>query len=105
MLKLVIDIVDNGRGIHADDDNCAAGGFEQVIAKGFGLKNIRERIEEVGGDLNISSTEGGVSVSLSLPIKTCVMTSTRVPQRPNLPSSSPPEAGVIVSSISLIMRA
>ncbi len=43
---------------------------ERLIVKGFGLKNIRERIEEIGGDLIISSTEAGTTVSLSLRIDT-----------------------------------
>jgi signal transduction histidine kinase len=70
MVNLVMDITDNGQGFDAGGDRGVGNGSELVIAKGFGLKNIRERMEEIGGELVISSTQVGTSVSLSLPIDT-----------------------------------
>ncbi|MFN8435483.1 MAG: sensor histidine kinase [Anaerolineales bacterium] len=53
-----LDIADNGIG------------FEQRSFKGFGLKTMRERIEEIGGSLVIESQLGvGTTIAVSLPLE------------------------------------
>ncbi|HNE04785.1 MAG TPA: sensor histidine kinase, partial [Anaerolineales bacterium] len=53
-----LDIADNGIG------------FEQRNLKGFGLKTMRERIEEIGGSLVIESQFGaGTTIAVSLPLE------------------------------------
>lgn len=51
-------IVDNGRGFDIDDLNRAGG---------IGLRNIRERVEYLGGAFNISSMPGCTSLTVVLP--------------------------------------
>ena len=52
---VVLDIMDNGIG------------FQQANPYGFGLKTMRDRVEELGGTLTIES-EGGTAIAISLPI-------------------------------------
>jgi signal transduction histidine kinase len=56
--KLEIRIEDNGRGFS-----------QEWEAKGYGVANLRERMQAAGGDCSISSVEGqGVTVILTLPL-------------------------------------
>ena len=56
---LALDIVDNGKGFDTSRRN----------GRGFGLKTMRERAEELGGTLTIESELGkGTAVAVSLPI-------------------------------------
>jgi signal transduction histidine kinase len=42
-------------------------GFKEKEAKGIGLKNLQERIEEINGQLTIESTEKGTSLTIFIP--------------------------------------
>ncbi|MCY6382125.1 sensor histidine kinase [Hoeflea prorocentri] len=53
---LRIDIEDNGRGMANASTN------------GHGLKNMRSRARELGGDIHIASSEGGTKVTFSMPL-------------------------------------
>ena len=56
--KLEIRIEDNGRGFS-----------QEWEARGYGVANLRERMQAAGGDCSISSVEGeGVTVILTLPL-------------------------------------
>jgi len=56
---LALDIADNGQGFNKSRQN----------GRGFGLKTMRERTEELGGTLTIESELGkGTAVAVSLPI-------------------------------------
>jgi signal transduction histidine kinase/ligand-binding sensor domain-containing protein len=56
--KLEIRIEDNGRGFS-----------QEWEAKGYGVANLRERMQAAGGDCSISSVAGeGVTVTLTLPL-------------------------------------
>ena len=55
---LALDIADNGKGFNTSQNG-----------RGFGLKTMRERAEELGGTLTIESELGmGTAVAVSLPI-------------------------------------
>ncbi|MCR9085120.1 MAG: hypothetical protein NXH97_00095 [Rhodobacteraceae bacterium] len=54
---LRIDISDNGRGLTAPEGN-----------EGYGLKNMRSRAEQIGGDLEVTSTPNHTRVGLTIPI-------------------------------------
>ncbi|WP_420645596.1 histidine kinase [Candidatus Leptofilum sp.] len=57
---LALDIADNGKGFDTSRRN----------GRGFGLKTMRERAEELGGSLTIESELGqGTAVAVSLPIE------------------------------------
>lgn len=53
---VALDIVDDGTG------------FDEINPGGFGLKSMRERVDELGGTLSIESGQGkGTAISVSLP--------------------------------------
>lgn len=59
--NLVLEVVDNGRGISAEDMN---------KPKSFGLRGIRERMRDLGGSLELSSNSpAGTRVILRAPYK------------------------------------
>lgn len=57
--QVLLAISDNGQG------------FPESLNTGFGLTGIRERVEGLGGNLNIHSEQGkGVQITVSLPLTT-----------------------------------
>lgn len=54
---LRIDISDNGRGLTVPEGS-----------EGYGLKNMRSRAEQLGGDLEVTSTPNHTRVGLTIPI-------------------------------------
>ena len=56
---LTVEVSDNGRGLQGD---------ALRKSKSFGLLGLRERAAQVGGWLDISSSSGGTSVILSVPL-------------------------------------
>jgi signal transduction histidine kinase len=65
-IKLLLSARD-GRGVlEVRDDGV---GFDTAsVSDGFGLHNLSTRAETSGGDLTISSTPSGTTVSLTFPI-------------------------------------
>jgi signal transduction histidine kinase len=61
--RLVLEIEDRGRGI----PNAS---LEQIISGGggVGIAGMSERIEPLGGRLEVTSTDGGTTVRVSLPL-------------------------------------
>ena len=63
---IFISISDNGIGFSHDMTNM---GELQMMGRSYGLVNMNERAELLGGDLNIKSKSGfGTSVELSIPL-------------------------------------
>lgn len=61
---LRIDVVDHGNGFDASDFQ-----FRVTTAGGFGLFNIRERLQHLGGTCQMTSTPGeGTEVTLTVPL-------------------------------------
>lgn len=59
-----LSVVDDGRGFPTD-----GGGGGGASASGFGLFGIRQRVEGVGGRLDVASTRGaGATVTLHVPV-------------------------------------
>jgi signal transduction histidine kinase len=59
--NLLLEITDNGCGMKLDD---------QDKSRSFGLRGLHERARQVGGWLDISSTEGaGTSITLTIPLE------------------------------------
>jgi signal transduction histidine kinase len=55
--QVLLAISDNGQG------------YPATLKAGFGLTGIRERVEGLGGNLNIQSEQGqGVKITVSLPL-------------------------------------
>ena len=55
-----LQIIDNGRGLSAD---------ERSRASGLGLRNMQERMEQMGGTLRLSEAPGGgTSIEASVPL-------------------------------------
>lgn len=62
--NIVITVRDDGRGF----DACTAGGFSPT--GGFGLINIRERVRQSGGQVEILSAPGsGAAISITVPLQ------------------------------------
>jgi signal transduction histidine kinase len=58
--SLVLEITDNGKGISSD---------QQVKPRSFGLIGMRERVLQLGGDIEIISAEGkGTTVKATIPV-------------------------------------
>jgi len=65
-LWLVIDCDDGKVRIHAHDDGRGSG----EVAEGFGLRAMRSRVEDIGGELRIDSEAGhGFDVTALVPVK------------------------------------
>jgi len=60
--RLLVQVTDNGRGF----DPATLGGHRA----GLGVRNMHERAQEIGADLDIRSHPGGTIVSISLPLLT-----------------------------------
>jgi len=56
---LTLRISDDGWGMPADGPG-----------RGFGLGNVQRRVEEIGGSLTATSTPGGTSMAIAVPLKT-----------------------------------
>ena len=55
---LLLRVSDNGRGM-----------AKATQGRGYGLKSIRGRIEDIGGRLTIASTSAGTTVEMTVPLK------------------------------------
>jgi signal transduction histidine kinase len=63
---LTIDVMDDGRGFSSSK---AIPGGPRPDGSGFGLRGLRERIEELGGDLVVESEPGaGTTVAVHVPL-------------------------------------
>lgn len=61
--RVRLEVCDDGRGFPAETNGHSRGG-------GFGLRGMRERVEQAGGTLHVRSREGaGTEVSATLPLK------------------------------------
>ncbi|VCU70352.1 Redox sensor histidine kinase response regulator DevS [Pigmentiphaga humi] len=56
--RLVVDMRDDGRGFAAESD-----------PSGHGLRNIRSRLEELGGAMQLESHPGGTRVRMEIPLR------------------------------------
>ena len=62
---VALDVQDNGRG--CDSESL----FLKNSGGGFGLKSIREQVEQLGGELTIEGGPGkGCTVAISIPTNT-----------------------------------
>jgi signal transduction histidine kinase len=62
--ELAIDIVDDGRGFTP----------AEVTSGGFGLRNMRERVDEVGGSVRVESEPGrGARIQVRVPLAASVL--------------------------------
>jgi PAS domain S-box-containing protein len=78
--RLTLEVIDQGKGIDAKADRgkgepVKAGqprGSQEKnaagFAEGFGIRGMRERVEELGGHLELDSTARGVTVRATVPI-------------------------------------
>jgi signal transduction histidine kinase len=65
--QVCLEVADDGRGFHPLAPEHANGGGD---SGGFGLQGIRERVTQLGGDLNIHSRPGaGTTVTATVPLK------------------------------------
>jgi len=62
----IIEVKDDGKGIPSTILEDAGGSGKRVI--GVGLRGMRERLNQLGGELEISSTEYGATVTARVPI-------------------------------------
>lgn len=67
--RLKLHFVDNGKGLAPT----ALAGETQ----GFGLRNLRHRIEDIGGRLTLSNTGQGTAIGLDIPLRATVPTPDR----------------------------
>jgi signal transduction histidine kinase len=65
---LTVQVSDEGKGIPAEKRISMFLGSNQ----GVGLSGMRERVRELGGTLQIQSSEGGTSITAALPLVTAV---------------------------------
>ncbi len=66
--RIAIDVSESGGAVHVEvaDDG---GGFDpQEPSRGFGLTGMRERVELLGGELEIRSSRDGTRVAAALPV-------------------------------------
>jgi signal transduction histidine kinase len=59
--RVVLEVQDNGRGF-------AGPGNGDEMALGVGLSSMRERLEQLGGELVLQSNDGGTSLRAALPV-------------------------------------
>jgi PAS domain S-box-containing protein len=62
----VLEVSDQGQGLKAD--NFEKSGQDWVGSLGVGLRGMNERLRQVGGSLDISSTAEGTTITASVPI-------------------------------------
>ncbi|MBV8821328.1 MAG: hypothetical protein JO123_00895, partial [Ktedonobacteraceae bacterium] len=66
-----LEVCDDGQGLKADSYgyNLLNGGEHQRIYSGHGLRGMHERVEELGGTLEVGSrATGGVQVRVWIPL-------------------------------------
>jgi PAS domain S-box-containing protein len=73
----VLEIRDAGKGIPAAILEESGEAWQRVI--GVGLRGMRERLSQLGGELEISSTERGATVIASLPVSASSVVSSLAP--------------------------
>jgi signal transduction histidine kinase len=62
--EIVVEVKDEGKGIPTDKlDQMAAGGIP-----GVGITGMRERVRQLGGNLEIDSSHTGTKIAARLPI-------------------------------------
>jgi two-component system, NarL family, sensor kinase len=61
---LSVEVSDDGKGIPIEKRISMA----QGVNRGVGLSGMRERVRELGGTLEIQSSENGTSIRAALPI-------------------------------------
>lgn len=64
--KVIVEVEDQGRGIDAEELADIAAG----ATPGVGLRGMRERINDFGGELEIESSEKGTRVRATVPVET-----------------------------------
>jgi signal transduction histidine kinase len=72
--RLVAEVTDDGRGLHAGDSAASQGG---VASSGFGMTAMRERAARWGGVVRVQDVPaGGTRMRLSLPVPIALPTTT-----------------------------
>jgi len=64
--RLTLHFADNGKGIA---DTALTGG-----SQGFGLRNLRHRIEDIGGALSLANTGHGTAIAIEIPLRQALPT-------------------------------
>jgi PAS domain S-box-containing protein len=64
---VVLEVTDEGRG--TPTKNLEGRANDWMAAFGVGLRGMSERLRPLGGDLQISSTEGGTTITATLPLR------------------------------------
>jgi PAS domain S-box-containing protein len=64
---VVLEVTDEGRG--TPTKNLEGRANDWMAAFGVGLRGMSERLRPLGGDLHISSTEGGTTITATLPLR------------------------------------
>ena len=60
---LILEIADRGRGMSPEVSSIATGG-----AAGIGIAGMRERLEQLGGRLEIDSSDRGTTIRATVPL-------------------------------------
>jgi signal transduction histidine kinase len=66
-----LEVQDHGRGIPAENQSSVPGNY----AMGVGLRGMRERILQLGGNLQVKSDDGGTTVVVTFPVSKAADTS------------------------------
>ena len=69
---VVLKIIDQGHGVNAQDSEKS--GQDWIGALGVGLRGMSERMRQVGGSLEVSSTADGTIVTATVPIPEAIET-------------------------------
>jgi signal transduction histidine kinase len=64
--NIIVEVEDQGRGMEADELTDIAAG----ATPGVGLRGMRERINDFGGELQIESSEKGTKIRATIPVET-----------------------------------
>jgi len=63
---VILQVIDQGKGTPPENKEGRAP--EWMVAYGVGLRGMNERIVQLGGNLQITSTREGTTVTASLPL-------------------------------------
>jgi PAS domain S-box-containing protein len=63
---VILQVIDEGKGIQSK--SCEDRGQDWRGAIGVGLRGMNERMRQLGGDLELSSAQGGTTVSATVPL-------------------------------------
>lgn len=66
MESIILRVQDQGRGIPAEEMRIIRGTFKTL---GLGIPGMQERIRQLGGELNITSSEKGTTVEATIPFQ------------------------------------